>query len=243
MASPHLDGLRDGRFEHPDFIPKGVLHVGPRGAVEVGTQVATGENNTFKFNAGVQTPPVFQYAGNQVTQPLRRVELGAEGDQDAVRRREGVGHEGAGGPVGVDDDVVVVGPERGKDFLQETLCAHLGKQVSFQLAQGFAAGDQIHLPASLDVTAGVRQILILQQPGHDIADSQHGGLSIGEKRGGKVCLGIEVYAENPPPLFAQDVGQMLANCCFGYAAFLVGNGDDFTHFAISLLKCPSHGGA
>ena len=130
---PHLDRLRDGRFEHPDFIPKGTFHIGPGGAVEVGAQIASGKDDTLKLDTGVQTPPVLQHACNEVAQPLRGIELRADGDEHAVRRREGVGHEGTGGPVGVDDDVIVVGTERGKDLLQEPLCAHLGEQVSFQL--------------------------------------------------------------------------------------------------------------
>ena len=56
----HLDCLWDGRFEYPDLIPKGVLHVGPGGAVEVSTQIASGKDDALKLDAGIQAPPVLQ---------------------------------------------------------------------------------------------------------------------------------------------------------------------------------------
>lgn len=60
-----------------------------------------------------------------------------------------------------------------------------------------------------------RQVLVLQQPGHDFADVQRGGLSVWKKRGGEIGLGVEVHAKNPAAFLGQNVGQMLANCRFG----------------------------
>ena len=108
--------------------------------------------------------------------------------------------------VGVDDDVIIVGPERRKNFLQKPLCPHLSKQTGFQLGKALAARNQIDFPAPLDIGAGGRQVLVIQQLGHDSADVQQGGLSIREKRCGEIGLRIEVYAEDPPPLLGQYVG-------------------------------------
>lgn len=101
---------------------------------------------------------------------------------------------------------MMMGPERRKNFLQEPLRPHLGEQAGLQLGETLTARDQIDLAAPLDIGAGGRQVLVIQQLSYNAADVQRGGLSIGEKGGGEIRLGIKVHAEDPPPLLSQYVG-------------------------------------
>ena len=210
--------VADGSIQQRDAqLPGDVLGGVPDDPAGVLPGHEAGQQHPGGGHPGVALAPHLLQGAAKLHQPLEAEDIRLHRHQHPVGGGEGVDGEDAQGGRGIDEDVVVKVQHRLQTVPEQVLAALAG-ELQFDAAEQHVGGDDV-------AEGGVLDGLHRQQfPLEGVVDGVlHLHPVVRPQAEGKVPLGVEVDAEDPPPHMPQPHGDGIGGGGLAYPPLLVGN--------------------
>ena len=167
----------------------------------------------------------------QLGDPLERVVLALEGDEDAVGGGERVQGEEAEARGAVDEDVVVLADDGRERLFQPVLAGHDAHELDLGPGQVAVGGHERQvLEVGRHHELGERSLL-----DERLVEARPGLAGLAAEAGGQVALGVGVHGEDPPLGGGQARGEVDRRRGLADPALLVGDRDGASHWSFVRL--------